>query len=101
LSKFALNLTSAESDGGRDRNVFKRTYIYPDFVIHAGKLIRRGKDSANSRGLTQIKYDDDIGNPDLQNYYKDLGITGRNIKYDPSAMARATLGRTLWIQDEL
>ena len=101
LSKFALNLTSAESDGGRDRNVFKRTYIYPDWLIHAGKLIKRGKDSANSRGLTQIKYDDDIDNPDLQKYYKDLGITGRNIKYDPSAMARATLGRTLWIQDEL
>ena len=101
LSKFALNLTGAESSNGYDRNIFKRTYIYPDWVIHLGKLWRRGKDSANSRGLTQIKYDDDIENPDLQNYYKDLGITGRNIKYDPNSMARATLGRTLWIQDQL
>ena len=101
LSKFALNLTGAESSNGYDRNVFKRTYIYPDWMIHLGKLLKRGKDSANSRGLTQIKYDDDIKNPDLQKYYIDLGITGRNIKYDPDSMARATLGRTLWIQDQL
>jgi hypothetical protein len=66
-------------------------------MIHLGKLLKRGKDSANSRGLTQIKYDDDIKNPDLQKYYIDLGITGRNIKYDPDSMAKATLGRTLWI----
>ena len=101
LSKFALNLTGAESSNGYDKNVFRRTYIYPDWMIHLGKLLKRGKDSANSRGLTQIKYDDDIKNPDLQKYYIDLGITGRNIKYDPSYMARATLGRTLWIQDQL
>lgn len=101
LTKKALNLSSFESDRGRSSSVFKKTFIYPDWLIHAGKIIKRGKDSANSRGITQIKYNDDIKIPELNKIYTNLGITDHNLKYNASTMGRATLGRLLWVKNQL
>lgn len=76
LTKQALNLPGVESQYGEGRSYIARRFI-PDLVIKAGKAILRGKPTANSRGLAQIKYvsaDEDI--------YKPFGITDENLADD-------------------
>lgn len=76
LAKQALNLPGVESQYGEGRSYVTRQYI-PDWAIRFGKAVLRGKSTANSRGMTQIKYnsaDDDI--------YRPFGITDENLADD-------------------
>lgn len=76
LAKQALNLPGVESQYGEGRSYVARQYI-PDWAIRFGKAVLRGKSTANSRGMTQIKYnsaDDDI--------YRPFGITDENLADD-------------------
>ena len=52
-----------------------------------------GQTGELSRGMTQIKYQDDVKNPELRRIYEEEGITDENLQTDPEAMARATISR--------
>lgn len=52
-----------------------------------------GQTGELSRGLTQIKYQQDIKNPELKELYDSERITEENLTTDPEAMAKATITR--------
>ena len=88
LAKQALNLPGIESQYGSSIS-YKVFNFTPDWALQLGKALKRGKTSANSRGMTQIKYnsaDEDI--------YKPFGITDENLAEDYNN-GTATLMR-LW-----
>jgi hypothetical protein len=49
-----------------------------------------------SLGMTQIKYDDDVSNPQLKKMYDDAGVNKINIDFDPEMQAAATLTRLMY-----
>lgn len=101
LSKFALNLAQRESSLGKRPSYLIRQ-VTPDSVIHLGKMLLRGKDSGNSRGVTQIKYKDDITeNENLANLYSKYGIKESNLGTDPEKMAQATIIRAIDVKNQL
>lgn len=76
LTKQALNLPGIESQYGSSIS-YKVLQYLPNWAISLAKSIKRGKTSANSRGLAQIKYtsaDDDI--------YRPFGINDSNLADD-------------------
>lgn len=76
LAKQALNLPGIESQYGSSIS-YKALHFIPDRVIGLVKSLKRGKSSANSRGLTQIKY-----NPADEDIYKPFGINDSNLAED-------------------
>lgn len=76
LAKQALNLPGVESQYGSSIS-YKALHFIPDWAIGLAKSLKRGKSSANSRGLTQIKY-----NPADEDIYKPFGITDSNLAQD-------------------
>ena len=54
------------------------------------------KSMSPSLGMTQIKYDDDISNPQLKKMYNDAGVNKINIDFDPKMQAAATLARLMY-----
>lgn len=95
LSKFAINMGNRET--GLGKNIYYNLKkIIPDQVLSLGKTIMRGKDSPSSRGLTQIKYGQDIEtNPWLKEQYSRFGINDSNLQNDFNKMAQATIIRTI------
>ena len=94
LSKFAVNIAQRESGLGEGTSYTLRKYI-PDGIIHLGKTIVRGSDAPLSRGLTQIKYESDIKDPDLKKEYDYFGINDQNLASNYDKMAQATIARAI------
>ena len=46
-----------------------------------------------SLGMTQIKYDDDISDPELKKRYSEVDVNRFNLDHDPRKQADATLER--------
>ena len=88
----AVNLAQRESGLGSAKSYNMRKFI-PDSVIGLGKQILRGAPGYPSRGMTQIKYQQDIKNPELKSLYDSEGITDDNLQSSPEAMAKATITR--------
>ena len=88
----AVNLAQRESGLGSGKSYNMRKFI-PDSIIGLGKQILRGAPGYPSRGMTQIKYQQDINNPELKALYDAEGITDENLQTDPEAMAKATITR--------
>ena len=88
----AVNLAQRESGLGSGKSYNIRKFI-PDSIIGLGKQILRGAPGYPSRGMTQIKYQQDINNPELKALYDSEGITDKNLQTDPEAMAKATITR--------
>lgn len=76
LVKQALNMPGVKSQYGNSLS-YQALKLLPDWAINAGKYIKRGKTSANSRGLTQIKY-----NPADNDIYIPFGINDSNLAED-------------------
>lgn len=95
FSKFAINQAALESKLGTTIK-YKIKNNVPDWFLHFGKELFRGKDSPNSRGLTQIKYNQDINNNSLKSQYDEMGITDTNLQEDVDKMAKATLIRSIY-----
>ena len=84
-SKIALNLAKQESDYGRGKRYIAKAVI-PDEYIQDAKLVKGVWDwaindskfpwtiSAPSKGLTQIKFKDDVKNPALRKAYHDINV---------------------------
>ena len=93
LAELALGIAEQESKYGTSlRYDIKNTM--PDWVIQLGKRITRGNTDAKSRGITQIKMEDD--NKEMQKIYKNLGITTENIENIDKA-ALATIARLAYM----
>lgn len=88
----AANLAQRESGLGSGKSYNLRKFI-PDSIIGLGKQILRGDSGYPSRGMTQIKYLQDIKNPELKAMYEAEGITDDNLQDDPEKMAAATIVR--------
>lgn len=97
LSKQAYNLAGVESNYGESKSYKILQYI-PDWIINFGKQLIRGKDSPNSRGLTQIKFYQD---QPINEKYKEYGITEENTKNDPYNQGRATAIKLSDINDRM
>lgn len=93
LMTFAVNIANQESKLG-DSPRYKIKSNAPDSLIKALKHVS-SKDTPLSRGLTQIKYNQDVDDPELSDFYAKYGITDKGLKIDPRQMARATIGRSL------
>lgn len=92
MAAMAVNIANHESNFGNSKR-YKLKRHTPDFIIGLGKLVTQGRVNAPSRGFTQIKYQDDITNPELKAIYKREGVTDDNLRDNPEKMANATLGR--------
>ena len=95
-ANLAINLASKESNFGQGWRGLSYNFRKnsPDSWIQWGKEVFRDKSSAVSRGLTQIKYADDVKKyPDLKKQYDDLGVTEQGIKHNPKIAALATIAR--------
>lgn len=102
--KIAMNLAKQESDYGRGKRYIAKA-IVPDAHINKVKRLKGmwnwafndgefpWKISAPSKGLTQIKYRDDIKNPVLKRAYNDINIYNEEQLMDPRTSAAATLVR--------
>lgn len=88
----AVNLAQRESSLGAGKSYNIRKFI-PDSILGLGKQILRRNAGYPSRGLTQIKYQQDVKNPELKALYDTEGITDENLATDPEAMAKATIIR--------
>lgn len=100
LSRFAVNIANRESKLGSGPSYLSREII-PDKIIALGKKVLRGQESAPSRGLTQIKYNDDIKDPRLKREYDKLGITDKGLGTSFDQMAKATVARAIINQKSL
>jgi hypothetical protein len=97
LARTAVNIANTESNFGDSERYWFKAQV-PDEFIYAGKLLS-GDDTALSKGLTQIKYQDDIKKyPELKRRYN--GLTEYQIATRPALAARATLEKLLF-NDEL
>jgi len=104
FEKFAINIGQRESSLGEGKSYNLRE-IMPESGRRLAKAVWRGlingkgfSDQYNaplSRGLTQIKYANDIKNPELAKEYNELGITDDNLQSDYDAMAKATIARAV------
>lgn len=96
LSKLALNLASRETDLGK-ATYYNIKKSIPDEIMHLGKSLIRQKDSAMSRGLTQIKYNQDVKTtPWLKKQYNKFGINDSNLQNNFNKMAQATIIRSIY-----
>lgn len=100
MAAMAVNVAKHESNFGNSERYKLKQYT-PDFLIGLGKLVTQGYVDAPSRGFTQIKYQDDVTNPELKVIYQREGVTDDNIQDSPEKMARATLGRLHYIQGQM
>lgn len=100
VSKLAVNLAQRESTLGSGKSYQVRKFI-PDSIIGLGKQILRGNSGYPSRGLTQIKYQQDIKNPELKQLYDEEGITDDNLQDSPEKMAAATVTRLMFNKKSL
>lgn len=100
MAATAVNIANHESKFG-DSKRYKLKHYTPDALIGLGKLLTQGYVNAPSRGYTQIKYQDDITNPELKAIYQSEGVTDSNMQYSPEKMAHATLGRLHYIQGQM
>lgn len=94
LSKFAVNIAQRESQLGHSV-LYKAKKWIPDAVMDFGKKFGRGRPSPPSRGITQIKYQADIQNPEYKKVYDQLGISDHKLQYDYDTMAKATIARAV------
>lgn len=108
LLKAAVNLASVETNLGNNKRYWTKGIVGPGAMTLAkiaksvwndGKALEgdygevpTGNDLALSRGLTQIKYESDIKNPELKALYDKDGITFENLDL-PEKSALATLAR--------
>lgn len=89
LAELALGIAQQESKFGTAyRYKFKENN---QGLVNVMKIIK-GNNSANSRGYTQIKYDDDIKNKELKHIYNKLGITNNSLT-NANNSAIATIAR--------
>lgn len=96
LSKLALNLASRETELGKGISYNVRR-VLPDQTLHLIKSMVRKNDSPISRGLTQIKYDQDVKNvPWLKEQYNKFGINDSNLQNNFDKMALATVIRSIY-----
>lgn len=100
MAAMAVNIANHESNFGNSKR-YKLKHYTPDVIIGLGKLVTQGYVDAPSRGFTQIKYQDDVTNPELKAIYKREGVTDDNIQDSPEKMAHATLGRLHYIQGQM
>lgn len=97
LAKQAYNIAGVESTHGNGISYNIRKLI-PDELMHLAKKLHRGKDSPNSRGLSQIKF---YENDPLNKKYEQYGITEENTKGSPYNQGRATVIKFAHINDHL
>ena len=100
--KVAINLAQQESKLGNSKRYLAKQLI-PEQHLQAAKTwkalyntVANGdsfKVTAPSKGLTQIKYGDDVKDPELRQAYFDAGITSGQQLMNPETSAKATLIR--------
>lgn len=100
LAKSAVNIAQQESSMGTGKRYLMKKMAGPGLVSLAkiAKSVYNGQELnpnnlAVSRGLTQIKYNEDIKNPELKALYDKEGITYSNLALSPKKSAHATLAR--------
>lgn len=89
LAELAVGIAEQESKYGTSKR-YKAKSFMPDWMIS----IIRGKSSARSRGMSQIKIKGD--NAEMQNIYRQLGITDQSIN-KPEISALATMARLAYM----
>ena len=93
LAQLAMGIADQETKfGSSTKYSFKSSMPW---LVNSAKWITNNN-SANSQGITQIKYDADIRNEDLKKIYDDLGITKDSLQ-TPEGAAKATLARLAFI----
>ena len=93
LAQLAMGIADQETKfGSSTKYSFKSSMPW---LVNSAKWIANNN-SANSQGITQIKYDADIRNEDLKKIYDDLGITKDSLQ-TPEGAAKATLARLAFI----
>ena len=93
LAQLAMGIADQETKfGSSTKYSFKSNMPW---LVNSTKWITNNN-SANSQGITQIKYDADIRNEDLKKIYDDLGITKDSLQ-TPEGAAKATLARLAFI----
>lgn len=90
LAELALGIAQQESNFGTSVRKKIKDAI-PDEILDSVKKITRGKSSARSVGMTQIKMSAD--NDWMQQFYKKHNITPDNIQDSAELSAIATIGR--------
>lgn len=93
LAELAMGIAGQESKFGNS-NKYKIKESSQGLVSFVKDI--KGNDSANSRGLTQIKYKADIKNKELKALYDKYKITEENLT-DPRKAAIATILRLCFI----
>lgn len=100
LAKQAVNTAQMETQLGDD---LKQQFIYHAFKAAPNLYDKGYKTFLNieygdnapgmSRGLTKIKYSDDIKNPELKKIYDRVGVTEHGIEGNPHEAALATIAK--------
>lgn len=88
LANLSIGLTKPETEFGESKK-----YDIKEALPGGVKLLKwmKGDDSANSRGLTQIKFNDHIKNPEIKAQMAKFGITKEDDLNDPDKSAIATI----------
>ena len=100
LAKSAVNIAQQESSMGTGKRYLMKRLAGPGLVrlakiatnLYNGEELSP-QNLAVSRGLTQIKYSEDVKDPELKALYDKDGITSANIASSPQKSAHATLAR--------
>lgn len=88
LSKQAVNITGVESKNGTSTR-YKVKNILPDWLLHAGQYVFRGKTMPISRGLSQIKIVP--AQKRLNARYSRYGINDQTLKNSSFKQGQATI----------
>ena len=88
LSKQAVNITGVESKNGTSIK-YKVKNLLPDWLLHIGQYVKRGKTMPISRGLSQIKIFP--GQKQLNARYSRYGINDQTLKNSNFKQGQATI----------
>lgn len=95
LAELALGIAQQESEFGTSVRYKLKNILSDESMSNIKKMVR-GKDSARSRGVTQIKMEAD--NKDLRNLYKKYGLDKSTLNQnDVSNSALATMLRLIYM----